>query len=52
MASTDGEVFAKGKVNFSSEELKRLIGKTTEEIKKLFPDRPPEVIHRDNLILW
>ncbi|HIQ26551.1 MAG TPA: glutamate 5-kinase [Aquifex aeolicus] len=52
VALANGEIFAKGKVNFSSEEIKKLIGKTTDEIKKLFPDRPPEVIHRDNLILW
>jgi len=48
----EGAPLGKGKVNFSSEELKKILGKTTEEIKKLFPDRPPEVIHRDNLVLF
>jgi glutamate 5-kinase len=48
----NGEPVGKGKINFSSEELKKIIGKTTEEIKNLFPNRPPEVIHRDNLVLF
>ncbi len=46
-----GEIFAKGKVNFSSLELKKVLGKNSEQIKKLFPNRPTEVIHRDNLII-
>jgi len=45
----EGELIAKGKINFSSEELKKIIGKNTEEIRKIFPNRPPEVIHRDKL---
>ncbi len=49
--SEDGTPVAKGRVNFSSSELRKIVGKTTEEIKKLFPDRPSEVVHRDNLIL-
>ena len=47
----NGEIFAKGKVNFSSSELKKVLGKNSEQIKKLFPNRPTEVIHRDNLII-
>ncbi len=50
--TSDGEPVGKGKVNFSSEELRKILGRTTEEIKKLFPGRPPEVIHRDNLVLF
>jgi glutamate 5-kinase len=51
VADEEGCIFAKGKVHFSSEELKKIIGKNTCQIRKLFPDRPSEVIHRDNLIL-
>ncbi len=51
VASEDGTPIAKGKVNFSSEELKRILGKNSNEIRELFPDRPTEVIHRDNLYL-
>ena len=51
VADEEGNIFAKGKVNFSSKELKRVVGKTTEEITRIFPNRPAEVIHRDNLIL-
>jgi glutamate 5-kinase len=42
---------AKGKVNFSSKELKKILGKNSYEIRELFPERPTEVIHRDNLYL-
>ncbi len=48
----DGTPVGKGKVNFSSEELRKILGKTTAQIEKLFPERPPEVIHRDNLVLF
>ena len=49
--SEDGTPIAKGRVNFSSAELRRIVGKNSSEIRKLFPNRPTEVIHRDNLIL-
>jgi len=52
IALEDGTEVGKGKVNFSSEEIKKISGKTTEEIRQLFPDRPSEVIHRDNLVLF
>ena len=46
-----GQIFARGKVNFSSEELKKILGKSTDQIRELFPNRPAEVIHRDNLVV-
>jgi len=52
VASMDGTPLGKGKVNFSSEELRKILGLNTNEIKKRYPDRPPEVIHRDNLVLF
>ena len=52
VALENGEPVGKGRVNFSSEELKKILGKTTAEIKKKYPNRPPEVIHRDNLVLF
>jgi glutamate 5-kinase len=51
VASEDGTILAKGKVNFSSKELKKILGKNSYEIRELFPERPTEVIHRDNLYL-
>ncbi|NPB05132.1 MAG: glutamate 5-kinase [Aquificae bacterium] len=51
IAAEDGTPIAKGKVNFSSEELKKILGKNSEEIKRLFPGRPTEVVHRDDLLL-
>ncbi|NPA13730.1 MAG: glutamate 5-kinase [Aquificae bacterium] len=51
LSDPEGNIFAKGKVNFSSKELKKIIGKPTREIEKLFPNRPSEVIHKDNLLL-
>jgi glutamate 5-kinase len=47
-----GEVFARGFTNYSSEELGRIAGCQTTEIEaKLGFKRADEVIHRDNLVL-
>ncbi len=51
VADAEGTPIAKGKVNFSSEELKKILGKNSCEIRKLFPNRPTEVVHRDNLVV-
>jgi glutamate 5-kinase len=47
-----GSEFAVGLVNFDSSALSAIRGKTTQEIKKFFPDCQDEVIHRDNLIIF
>ncbi|MDR0485448.1 MAG: glutamate 5-kinase [Elusimicrobiota bacterium] len=43
--------FAKGLVNFSSDELRLIKGRRSKEIKKIFPHSDEEVVHRDNLTL-
>lgn len=47
-----GEEIARGLVNYSSEELKKIMGCKSDEIKKILGyDGSTEVIHRDNLVL-
>ena len=48
----DGKVVARGLANYSSSELRRILGKRTEEIEKVLGYRSAdEAIHRDNLVL-
>ena len=47
-----GTEIAKGLVNYSASDLRRILGKRTEEIGKVLGYRPSdEIIHRDNLVL-
>lgn len=47
-----GEAIARGVVNYSSENLRRIIGRKTAEIEKILGFRPyNEAIHRDNLAI-
>jgi glutamate 5-kinase len=47
-----GTEIAKGLVNYSAPDLRRILGKRTEEIGKVLGYRPSdEIIHRDNLVL-
>jgi len=50
--ATDGGEIARGLVNYSSEETRKIIGKPSERIEELlgYIDEP-ELIHRDNLII-
>jgi glutamate 5-kinase len=44
--------FARGVAAFSEDEIPRIAGKTTDELRLLYPDRRHlEVVHRDNLVL-
>ena len=48
--ATDGRIFARGLVNYSAEELRRIAGMRTERIAELLGSIPyEEVVHRDNL---
>ncbi len=48
----DGTVMARGKATFSAEDISRISGLNTTDLKKLFPQRRRfEVVHRNNLIL-
>ncbi len=48
----NGKVFARGLTQFSSGDLRTVLGKSSREISNLYPDRKRmEVIHRDSLVL-
>ncbi|EIQ00042.1 glutamate 5-kinase [Opitutaceae bacterium TAV1] len=48
----DGTVIARGVTTWSDDEIAAIAGKTSEELKPLFPGRKHlEVIHRDNLVV-
>ena len=48
----NGQTFARGIASFSSAELVRVIGRDTDEIKNIYPDRKHcEAVHRDALVL-
>jgi glutamate 5-kinase len=48
----DGQEFARGLTNYGSEELRRIAGKTTEDIVVVLGHCPyDEVVHRDNLVI-
>jgi glutamate 5-kinase len=50
--STDGSILAKGLVNFSSEEINKIKGLKTTQIKQVLGHKDyDEVIHRDNLAI-
>jgi len=47
-----GAAIAKGLVNYASADLRRILGKRTDEIEKILGFRSfDEIIHRDNLVL-
>jgi glutamate 5-kinase len=50
LATADGRVFARGLVNYSLDELRRIAGIKTEQIAAVLGSFPyEEVVHRDNL---
>jgi len=52
LAAADGRVFARGLVNYSAAELRRIAGMRTERIAELLGSIPyEEVVHRDNLAI-
>jgi glutamate 5-kinase len=47
-----GAVFARGVTTFGEDEIPRIAGRTTDELRLIYPDRRHlEVVHRDNLVL-
>lgn len=46
-----GQPIARGRVHFSATELRDLAGQPTASIRQRFPDRRPEVMHRDELVV-
>jgi len=52
IAGPADQIFARGVVAFGPEEIRRIAGKTSEEIQAIFPGRKRlELVHRDNLVL-
>jgi len=48
----DREEIARGIVNYNYDEVEKIKGRTTEEIKKIFPKfKQEEVVHVDNLVI-
>ncbi len=53
LATADGRVFGRGVVRFPSRDLANIVGKRSDEIRKLIGDHSPgEVIHRNDLVVW
>ncbi|WP_340696043.1 glutamate 5-kinase [Hydrogenobacter thermophilus] len=48
----DGYLVGKGKVNFSSNELLRVLRKKGEEVKDILKTTKEEAVHRDNLVIF
>ncbi len=52
IACPDAAVFARGVAAFAEDEIPRIAGQSTDELRALFPGRKHlEVVHRDNLVL-
>jgi glutamate 5-kinase len=52
IAGPDGAVFARGVTAFAGDEIPRVAGKSSDELRAVFPGRKHlEVVHRDNLVL-
>ena len=47
----DGVTVGKGIVNFSADEVARIGGMKSDQVRQLIPDGPEEVIHRDKFVL-
>ncbi len=52
IAGPGGTVFARGKTAFAADEIPRVAGRSSDQLRGLFPGRRRlEVVHRDNLVL-
>jgi glutamate 5-kinase len=52
IAGPDGQVFARGESSFADGEIAPIAGRSTEELKPLYPGRKRlEVVHRNDLVL-
>lgn len=48
----EGLIIGKGKVNFSSEEIEKIKGLKTRDVRELLKTTKDEVIHRDNMVIF
>jgi glutamate 5-kinase len=52
IVAPDGATFARGVAGFSAAEIERIAGKTTDDLRPLFPGRKRlEVVHRNDLVV-
>ena len=52
IAGPDGKVFARGETTFADTEIAAIAGRSTEQLKPLYPGRKRlEVVHRNDLVL-
>lgn len=52
LCNAEGQEFARGLINYSADEMKKIVGKSTEDISQILGHRPyDEVVHRNNLVL-
>jgi len=52
IAGPDGTVFARGKISYNSDELPAIAGKSSDQLRPLFPSRKHlEVVHRNDLVV-
>lgn len=49
--TTDGETIGKGITDYSSRELRRVIGMQSAQVRELLPHAADEVVHRDRFVL-
>jgi glutamate 5-kinase len=49
--AADGRAIGKGIVNYSAEELRRIKGMRTDEVRELLPHASEEAVHRDYFVL-
>ena len=49
--SRDGEAIGKGIVNYSADELRRIKGMRSEQVRELLPHASEEAVHRDYFVL-
>jgi glutamate 5-kinase len=52
IAGPDGIVFARGQTHFGSEEISEIAGKSSDDLRPLYPSRKHlEVVHRNDMVL-
>lgn len=52
IATKDGRIIGRGLTNYSSEDVQRIRGKKTSEVRAMLAERAyDEVVHRDNLVI-
>jgi glutamate 5-kinase len=51
VCEVSGSVFARGHVGFSSAQLKQMAGKSTAEVRAMYPDAADEIIHRSACVI-